>query len=53
MRHFSESKRMTNARMKGSLGEYVYDAFAIDGEVWPVLNLSALTADAEFRFAAA
>jgi len=53
MRHFNESKRMTNARMKGSLGEYVYDAFAIEGEVWPVLNLSALTADAEFRFAAA
>jgi len=53
MRHFSEAKRMTNARMQGALGEYVYDAFAIDGEVWPVFNLSALSADAEFRFAAA
>lgn len=53
MRHFSEEKRMNNARMKGALGAYVYDAFAIDGEIWPVFSLAALTADPEFRVAAA
>lgn len=53
MRHFGESHRMGNARMKGALGAYVYEAFSVDGGVWPVFSLSALTADPEFRIAAA
>jgi len=53
MRHFSEEHRMPNARMKGALGAYVYDAFSIEGHIWPVFSLSALTADPEFRVAAA
>jgi len=53
MRHFDEEHRMPNARMKGSLGAYVYDAFSIDDEIWPVLSLSALSADPDFRVAAA
>lgn len=53
MRHFSEEQRLSNARMKGALGEYVYDAFSIDGQIWPVLSYSALTADPDFRIAAA
>jgi len=52
MRHFSLKDRMDNARMKGALGAYIYEAFAIDGEVWPVLNMKALAADPEFRTAA-
>lgn len=53
MRHFKEQYRVSDARMKGALGAYVYDAFSIDGEIWPVFNLSALAADPEFRIAAA
>lgn len=53
MRHFSEEARMPNARMRGAIGEYVYDAFAIEGDIWPVFSFSALSADPEFRVAAA
>ena len=53
MRHFSEDRRMANARMKGALGEYVYDAFSVDEQIWPVFSFSALTADPGFRVAAA
>jgi hypothetical protein len=38
--------------MKGSLGAYVYEAFSLDGEAWPVFSMSALAADPEFRSAA-
>jgi twitching motility protein PilI len=53
MRHFSEERRMQDARMKGALGDYVFDAFSIDGQIWPVFSFSALTADPDFRVAAA
>lgn len=53
MRHFSEQHRMTNARMNGALGRFVFDAFAIDGDIWPVVSLAALVTDSEFRVAAA
>jgi len=53
MRHFNLSERLPNARMKGALGAYVYEAFNLDGEVWPVLSMTALAADPEFRSAAA
>jgi len=53
MRHFGEEQRLSNARMKGALGEYVYDAFSVDGQLWPVFSFSALTADPGFRVAAA
>ena len=52
MRHFDIADRVPNARMKGSLGAYVYEAFNLDGEVWPVFSMSALAADPEFRSAA-
>lgn len=52
MRHFGEEFRMRNARMKGTLGRYVYDAFSVDGELWPVFSMSGLTADPDFRSAA-
>lgn len=52
MRHFSEELRMKNARMQGTLGRYVYDAFSVDGELWPVFSMSGLTADPDFRSAA-
>lgn len=52
MRHFSHGDRLPNARMKGALGAYVYDAFDVGGEVWPVFNMHALAADPEFRGAA-
>lgn len=53
IRHFSEELRVSNAQMKGSVGRFVYDAFSIDDEVWPVFSMSGLTADPEFRSAAA
>jgi len=52
MRHFNVRDRVDNARMKGALGAYVYEAFNIDGEVWPVISMTALAADPEFRTAA-
>lgn len=52
MRHFSTKNRLANARMKGALGAYVYEAFNIEGEVWPVFNMHALAADPGFRSAA-
>lgn len=52
MRHFSLNDRLPDARMKGALGAYVYDAFDVGGEVWPVFNMQALAADPEFRSAA-
>ena len=53
MRHFSLKDRLPDARMKGVLGAYVYEAFDIGGEVWPVFNMHALAADPDFRSAAA
>ena len=53
MRHFNLSDQMPNARMKGALGAYVYEAFNFDNEVWPVFSMSALAADPGFRTAAA
>ncbi len=52
MRHFPEERRLSNARMKGALGHYVFDAFSVEGEVWPIFSFSALTADPAFRSAA-
>ena len=53
MRHFRVSDRIGDARLKGGLGAYVYEAFETGGEVWPVFNMHALAADPEFRSAAA
>ena len=52
MRHFSPAERLPNARMKGALGAYVYEAFNQDGQVWPVFSLAALATDPKFRSAA-
>jgi twitching motility protein PilI len=53
MRHFNLSDRLPDARMKGALGAYVYEAFSVDGAIWPVFSMSALAADPEFRTASA
>jgi len=52
MRHFNLSDRLPNARMKGALGAYIYEAFSLEEQVWPVFSMSALSADPEFRSAA-
>ena len=52
MRHFNIGDRLSNARMKGALGAYVFEAFEIAGEVYPVFSMAALAADPEFRSAA-
>lgn len=53
MRHFNLKDRLPDARLKGVLGAYVYDAFETGGEIWPVFNMHALAADPDFRSAAA
>ena len=53
MRHFEEQQRVTNARVEGAIGAYVYDAFNIKGEIWPVFSMLALSVDPGFRSAAA
>ena len=52
MRHFSPGDRLPDARMKGAMGAYVYEAFESGDETWPVFNMHALAADPEFRSAA-
>lgn len=52
MRHFPEEGRMSNARMKGAIGRYVFDAFSLEREIWPIFSMHALAADPEFRSAA-
>lgn len=52
MRHFKEQFRVLGVQMRGALGAYVFDAFVVDEQTWPVFDLSALTADPEFRLAA-
>jgi twitching motility protein PilI len=53
MRHFEEQQRVSNARVEGAIGAYVYDAFDINGEIWPVFSMLALSVDPGFRSAAA
>ena len=53
MRHFDLSTRMRNVRIKGSLGGYVFDAFRVEKQAWPVFSMNALMADPTFRSAAA
>jgi twitching motility protein PilI len=52
MRHFTLRDHVANARMKGALGAYVYEAFDVEDQVWPVFSMSALAADPNFRSAA-
>ncbi len=52
MRHFNKADRLANARMKGAIGAYVYEAFTVGEEVCPVVSMQALAADSEFRSAA-
>ncbi len=53
MRHFNEANRISHARMDGTIGNYIFEAFGLNKEVWPVFSMSALAADPEFRSAAA
>jgi len=52
MRNFDVGHRLSNARLEGSIGAYVYDAFQIGREIWPVFNMRALAADPRFKSAA-
>jgi twitching motility protein PilI len=53
MRHFDEKDRVTNARVEGAIGAYIYDAFNVEGEIWPIFSMLALSVDPGFRSAAA
>lgn len=53
MRHFSLDNKLQDARIKGALGAYVYEAFNVSGTVFPVISMHALAADPDFRSAAA
>ena len=51
MVHFANEDKIADARMKGTLGAYVYEAFRIEDDVWPVFSMAALAADPDFRSA--
>lgn len=53
MRHFDEQDRVVNTRVEGAIGAYVYDAFNVGGEIWPIFSMLALSVDPGFRSAAA
>lgn len=53
MRHFELSQRVPDARIKGALGAYVYEAFRLGDDIIPIINMQALATDPEFRSAAA
>lgn len=53
MRHFDEQARVVNTRVEGAIGAYVYDAFKVNDEIWPVFSMLALSVDPDFRSAAA
>ncbi len=52
MREFDFEHRLPNARLEGAVGAYVYEAFQIDRELWPVFNMRALATDPNFVSAA-
>lgn len=52
MREFDFEHRLSNARLEGAVGAYVYEAFQIDRELWPVFNMRALATDPRFVSAA-
>lgn len=52
MREFEFEHRLPNARLEGAVGAYVYEAFQIDRELWPVFNMRALATDPKFVSAA-
>jgi twitching motility protein PilI len=51
MRHFHVSDRVSEVRVKGALGAYVYEAFNEDEAIWPVISMPALASDPAFRSA--
>lgn len=51
MRHFHVSDRVSDVRVKGALGAYVYEAFNEDDAIWPVISMPALASDPAFRSA--
>jgi twitching motility protein PilI len=51
MRHFHVSDRVSDVRVKGALGAYVYEAFNEDEAIWPVISMPALASDPAFRSA--
>lgn len=51
MRHFHVSDRVSEVRVKGALGAYVYEAFNEDEVIWPVISMAALASDPAFRSA--
>ena len=52
MRELEFEHRLPNARLEGAVGAYVYEAFQIDRELWPVFNMRALATDPGFVSAA-
>lgn len=53
MQQFKPEQHVPNAQMDGIAGAYVYEAYELDGELWPVFDLHALTTDPKFIAAAA
>jgi twitching motility protein PilI len=53
MHQFRPDQHRPNVRVDGIAGAYVYDAYQVDDEFWPVFDIHALTSDPKFIAAAA
>ncbi len=53
LRHFPENRRVMDAQIEGVVGQYVYDVFQMENELWPVFSMAALANDEQFLSAAA
>jgi len=53
MRYMDEEQRVSDVRLDGCMGDYVYDLFETDTtSSWPVFSMAALMADQRFLIAA-
>ena len=53
MKQFDFEQHVPNARMEGTVGAYVSEAFQVEREIWPVFSIRALVSDPRFIAGAA
>lgn len=49
--HFKPDQRVANHALPGALSKFSTEAYTVDGETWPVLDVRLLAEDAEFQVA--
>jgi twitching motility protein PilI len=53
MRYFSDEKRHAIQALTGPIGQYVREAFELEGETWPIFSMKMLAESTGFQVAAA